>query len=82
MDNVFVGQIILFPFKWAPYGTLACDGSVIPINTNQALYALIGNIYGGNQSAGTFAVPNLRGAEPHPGMQYVICTMGIFPVRP
>jgi microcystin-dependent protein len=82
MDEVFVGQIMLLPFMWAPYGTVACDGSLLSITQNQALYALIGNVYGGSQSAGNFAVPNLRGAEPNPHMQYVVATMGIFPTRP
>jgi len=84
MNDYILGQILLLAFKWSPppLNSVACDGSTYNISQYQALYSLIGNVYGGNQAAGTFAVPNLKGAEPLPGTQYVIITNGYYPERP
>jgi microcystin-dependent protein len=59
MDN-YIGEIRPFAFGIVPRGWHKCDGSIIPVQQNQALFALIGNTYGGitNQS---FALPDLRG---------------------
>lgn len=80
MDEL-LGAIKLFPYNFAPLDWLACEGQVLPIMQYQALYSLIGAKFGGNGST-TFALPNLRGAEPIPGMQYCIATAGIYPQRP
>jgi Phage Tail Collar Domain/Collagen triple helix repeat (20 copies) len=52
-------------------------GQLLPINQNQALFSLIGTLYGGNGQT-NFAVPDLRAAAPN-GLTYTICTQGIFP---
>lgn len=56
----FIGEIRIFPLNWAPYGWALCDGSLLQVNQNMALYSLIGTFYGG--TAGTnFNLPDLRG---------------------
>jgi microcystin-dependent protein len=59
----FLGEIRLFSFGRAPNGWLACNGQVLNINAYQALYALLGNLYGGSAPT-TFALPDLRGRVP------------------
>ena len=59
----FVGQIIPVAFNFAPVGWQLCDGSLLPISENQALFALLGTTYGGNGTT-DFAVPDLRGRAP------------------
>lgn len=56
----FIGEIRVFAFEFAPIGWAHCDGQLLEIRSNQALYALIGNKYGGDEMA-TFALPDLRG---------------------
>lgn len=63
MSEPFLGEIKLFSFGRAPKGWALCDGKVLPINTNQALYSLLGTIYGGD-GVRTFALPDLRGRVP------------------
>ena len=48
MSEPFVGEIRLFGNNYAPKGWMLCEGQILPINQNQALYALLGNVYGGN----------------------------------
>lgn len=59
MYDAFIGTIILFAGHRIPEGWLLCDGSLLNINHHSALYAIIGNMYGGNGH--TFALPDLRG---------------------
>lgn len=59
----FVGEIDFVAFNFAPQGWFQCDGQTLPVNQYQALYALIGNTYGGNGST-TFALPDMRGKTP------------------
>lgn len=80
MEYDFIGEIMLFAFNWTPVCTLPCDGRILPIQGNETLYALIGSIYGGDGRT-NFALPDLRGAQPHPSMQYCIVTNGIYPTR-
>ncbi len=62
MDELcFIGEIKLFAITYVPDSFYRCDGSLLHINDNQALYAVIGNTYGGSISDGTFALPNLLG---------------------
>jgi len=75
-----IGEISLFAFSFAQMGWISCEGQLLPILQNQALYSLLGAVYGGDGRT-TFAVPNLKGAEPLPGMKYWICTQGIYPTR-
>lgn len=79
MDFI-LGQIQLFAFQFEMRGWVLCDGRLLQIMNNQALFALIGTTYGGDGRT-TFAVPNLKGLAPDPHMQYFIATEGMFPQR-
>ena len=76
----FIGQITLFAFDFAPRGWAPCQGQVLPISQNQALFALLGTNFGGDGRT-TFALPDLRGKEPVPSTQYCVALQGIFPSR-
>lgn len=72
MANPFVGEVRLFAGNFAPAGWNFCDGSVLPISNNEALFNLIGTTYGGDGEQ-TFALPDLRGRVPvHQGAGFVI----------
>lgn len=60
MSEPFLGEIRPFAFGFTPKGWASCDGQLLPINQNQALFALLGTMYGGNGTT-TFALPDLRG---------------------
>jgi len=60
MADPILGEIRTFAFGFVPSGWAACDGQVLPINQNQALFALLGTTYGGDGRT-TFALPDLRG---------------------
>jgi microcystin-dependent protein len=63
----FVAEIRIFPFNFAPKGWAFCDGQILPISQNTALFSLLGTTYGGNGKS-TFALPNMQGSVPmHPG---------------
>jgi microcystin-dependent protein len=63
----FVAEIRIFPFTFAPRGWAWCDGQVLPLSQNTALFSLLGTTYGGNGQS-NFALPNLQGCAPmHPG---------------
>jgi microcystin-dependent protein len=62
----FVAEIRIFPFTFAPSGWAFCDGQLMPISQNTALFSLLGTTYGGDGKS-TFALPDLQGAIPmHP----------------
>ncbi len=63
MSEAFVGEITIFAGDFAPAGWAFCDGSLLPIAENEALFSLIGTTYGGNGQT-TFALPNLQGRVP------------------
>jgi microcystin-dependent protein len=63
MSTPFMGQIEIFSFNFAPKGWVQCNGQFLPINQNQALFSLLGTMYGGNGQT-TFALPDLRGRTP------------------
>ena len=63
MSQPFIGEIRLFAGNFAPLGWMFCDGSLLPISENDALFALIGTIYGGDGQT-TFALPDLRSRVP------------------
>ncbi len=79
--DVYIGSIELFPYTFAPRGWAFCNGQILNIYQNQVLYSLIGNLYGGNTSQGTFALPNMQGMEPIPGLHYCIALEGLYPPR-
>jgi microcystin-dependent protein len=67
MADPFVAEIRIFPFNFAPKGWAQCNGQLLPISQNTALFALLGTTYGGDGKS-TFALPNLQGLSPmHPG---------------
>jgi microcystin-dependent protein len=59
MSEVFMGQVMPVAFPFAPKGLAQCDGQILPIQQNQALFSLLGTVYGGNGTT-TFALPDLR----------------------
>ncbi|MFK0278487.1 phage tail protein [Ensifer sp. NPDC090286] len=63
MSTPFLGEIRMFGFPRVPVGWQACDGTLLSIAQNDALYALIGTTYGGD-GVNTFAVPDMRGRVP------------------
>ncbi len=63
MADAYLSEIRIFSFPFAPRGWAQCNGQLLPINQNQALFALLGTIYGGNGTT-TFALPNLQGKVP------------------
>ncbi|MCC8628121.1 phage tail protein [Xanthomonas vesicatoria] len=63
MSEFFVGQIMLTGFVFAPKYFAQCNGQVLPVNQNQALFSLLGTRFGGNGST-TFALPDMRGRTP------------------
>jgi microcystin-dependent protein len=63
----FVAEIRIFPFNFAPKGWAWCDGQLMPLSQNTALFSLLGTTYGGNGKS-NFALPDLQGRAPmHPG---------------
>lgn len=68
MGDQFLGEIRMFIGNFAPLGWALCDGQLLAITSNTALFSLIGTTYGGDGRT-TFALPDLRGRFPmHPGM--------------
>ena len=67
MADPFVAEIRIFPFNFAPKGWAWCDGQLLPLSQNTALFSLLGTTYGGNGKS-NFALPDLQGRIPmHPG---------------
>ena len=67
MADPFVAEIRIFPFNFAPKGWAWCDGQLMPLSQNTALFSLLGTTYGGNGKS-NFALPDLQGSAPmHPG---------------
>ena len=78
-----MGSILLFAGTFAPKNWMFCDGTLLPIMQNQALFSILGTTYGGDGRT-TFALPNLapvsntgEAAE----INYIICIMGVYPTR-
>ena len=67
MADPFVAEIRIFPFNFPPTGWAFCNGQLMPLSQNTALFSLLGTVYGGNGKT-TFALPDLQGsAAMHPG---------------
>ena len=60
MSTPYLGQLLLVGFNYAPKGWAFCNGQLLPINQNQAIFSLLGTTYGGNGTT-NFALPNLQG---------------------
>ncbi|HUA68938.1 MAG TPA: tail fiber protein [Candidatus Saccharimonadales bacterium] len=63
MSDQFVAEIRIVPFYFAPVGWAICNGQLLPISQNTALFSLLGTTYGGNGTS-NFALPNLQGSVP------------------
>lgn len=77
--DYYLGEICLFAFDYETYGFILCNGRSLSVRQNTALYAILGNKFGGDSV--NFNIPNMLGQEPIPGMNYYICVSGIFPSR-
>jgi microcystin-dependent protein len=60
VSDIFIAEIRIFPFNFAPVGWAFCNGQLVPISQNPALFSLIGTTFGGNGTS-TFGLPDLRG---------------------
>jgi len=77
MSDAFVAEIRIFPFNFAPKGWAMCNGQILPLSQNTALFSLLGTTYGGDGKS-NFALPNLEGqaamhtggAQPGPGLSF------------
>jgi len=78
----YLGSIALFPYGWAPEGWTLCDGSMLSVNGNNALFALLGNRFGGDGHV-AFSLPHLPSVKTTTGVEiaYYICVDGDFPHR-
>src|SRR5262249_2313882 len=63
MANPFIAEIRICPFNFAPKGWAFCNGQILPISQNTALFSLLGTTYGGDGKS-NFALPNLQGSAP------------------
>jgi microcystin-dependent protein len=63
VSNPFVAEIRIFPFNFAPKGWAFCDGQIIPLSQNTALFSLLGTTYGGDGKT-NFALPDMQGNSP------------------
>src|SRR2546425_3955885 len=62
-SDPFLAEVAIFGFDFAPIGWAQCDGQLLPISQNTALFSLLGTFYGGDGKS-TFALPDLQGATP------------------
>ena len=83
MAEPFLAEIRMVSFNFAPKGWAMCNGQVLPINQNQALFTLLGATFGGDGKT-NFALPDLRsqalGKGPN-GPNYIIALVGTYPQR-
>lgn len=79
MDE-YLGIVKLFAGNFIPRGWASCDGTLVAINQNTALFSILGTQFGGDGRT-TFALPDLRKTAPHPNLTYIICVQGLFPAR-
>jgi len=76
MSEPFLSEIKIFSMSYNPRGWALCNGQLLPINQNQALFSLLGTMYGGNGQT-TFALPDLRGRVPmHFGSGMTLAEVG------
>ncbi len=81
MGEPFLSEIRIFAFNYAPRAWAFCNGQLLPINQNQALFSLLGTTYGGNGQT-TFALPDLRSCVPiHSGSGFTLGQKGGQPAH-
>jgi microcystin-dependent protein len=73
----YLGEILLVAFGYAPKDWYKCEGQIMAISENDALFTLLGTAYGGD-GVSTFRLPTMTAPT---GMNYIICAVGIFPSR-
>jgi microcystin-dependent protein len=78
--NPFIGEIRTFGFNFAPEYWLQCNGQLLPISQNTALFSLLGTMYGGDGRT-TFGLPDMPPVS-ESGPYYCIAQQGVFPHRP
>lgn len=78
--ETFIGAIELFPFGYEPLDWFLCDGRLLSISQYNVLFSLLGIQFGGDGTT-NFALPNLLGTEPMPGMNFYIAISGDYPPR-
>jgi microcystin-dependent protein len=74
-----LGSLFLSPYNFVPKNFAACDGRIMKLSENPALFSLLGNKFGGDLNH--FGLPNLTGKAPIKGLSYLIATRGIYPER-
>ena len=72
----FLGEVMAVPYTFTPSGYSTCEGQMLPVPQNTALYSLIGNTFGGDENE--FALPDYRGLAPQ-GSTYIIALQDICP---
>jgi microcystin-dependent protein len=76
MAEAYLGELRIFSFNFAPRGWAVCNGQLLAINQNQALFSILGTTFGGNGTT-TFALPDLRGRVPlHTSAAYLLGSAG------
>jgi microcystin-dependent protein len=63
VSSPFLAEVRILPYSFAPKGWATCDGQILPLSQNTALFSLLGTVYGGDGKS-TFALPNLQGSVP------------------
>jgi microcystin-dependent protein len=82
MSDIFLGEVRAMPFGFAPRGWAPCEGQLVPIARNRALFTLIQATYGGDGRS-NFGLPKLAPLAAKTGtLQYCIATEGTWPQRP
>jgi hypothetical protein len=76
-----VGTLLLMPYRLDDDAWMPCEGQILPIGSNQALFSVLGKRFGGDGTT-TFALPDLRQASPGPGVAYHLLTRGPMPSNP
>lgn len=79
-DSQLLGSLLLAPYDYVPQYFEASAGQILPIKSNFALFALLGDRFGGDGKS-TFGLPDMRKHAPVTGLSYLIATVGIFPKR-
>ena len=81
MGAPYIGEVRAMPFGFAPQGWMACQGQLLPLAQNTALFSLLGTTYGGDGRT-NFGLPRLAPLQAASGtLQYCIATQGLFPPR-
>lgn len=75
----YIGVVKLFATYYAPRGWAQCNGAVLPIDRNAALFSILGTNFGGD-GIKTFALPKLT--SPEENLHYYICVEGLYPSHP